>query len=259
MPISVRLMSEEHPHIAGRDHRLQAVTTLAAPYYSPSGEVHPVGTPIQIQGYVQVRNYLVGTQFPNAPALYLSFARKAGAEGKRLAEQTLGLLRPADVGRTVHLIDETEGSFFDALENLLACVIFSYSALECFANEALPDDVEHSVLNRRTQVSEKYGKGEIERWLGLDAKLHEVLPTVFKVKSPKGTALWRDYRALSSLRDRCVHLKSHDWRKPPKPADNLWSDLLAPIVSTLPNKAARLIAHYYPTEQPRWLLKGGYL
>ncbi|HET7233844.1 MAG TPA: hypothetical protein VFJ16_27785 [Longimicrobium sp.] len=252
-------MSEEHPNIAGRDHRLQAITTLAAPYHSPSGVVHPLGTPVQIQGYVRVRSHLISTQFPSAPALYLSFARKTGAEGKRLAEQTLGLPRPADVGRTLHLNDETEERFFDALENLLSCVIFSYSALESFANEALPDDVEHLVLNRRTQVSEKYGKSEIERWLGLDTKLHEVLPSIFKVASPKGTALWRDYRALSSLRDRCIHLKSHDWRTPPKPADNLWSDLLAPMVPTLPSKAARLIAHYYATEQPRWLLKGGYL
>jgi len=79
------------------------------------------------------------------------------------------------------------------------------------------------------------------------------------IKSPKRSALWRDYRALASLRDRCIHVKSHDWRKPRRETDNLWSELLAAVVPKVPSRATRLIAHYSASEIPRWLQKSGLL
>lgn len=252
-------MTDEHPNISRRDHRLEMITTLAADYHSPStGITHPEGTPIQLQQYVKYGREIIGTNFPSAPALFLSFASKAAVEGGRLVDVVFKDLEAPEFSEHRHTTDANEGLFFDALEYLLACVIFSYSALESFANAALPEGIQHTVVHHKTGATNIYGKADIERWIGLDTKLDEILPPVFGVKSPKGTALWRDYRALSTIRDESIHLKSQGWRRPSKPEDNLWTKLLDPIVLKFPRRAAELIAHYSnSSEMPRWLKKSG--
>jgi hypothetical protein len=253
------MIENEHPNIANRDWRLQAITTLATPYHSPAtGFVHPVGTVVQVRGEVVVRGRTIDIPFPSAPALYLSNARRAGEEGKRLLGEALQEVTSGVSGKLC-LPDEREAIFFDALEQLIGCVIFSYSALECFANESIPPDFEHTQIDRKTGEEKTAKQSEIERWYKLETKLHEVLPLIFNVTSPKGTRVWEDYRTLEALRNRCIHVLSQDWRRAQQSPGNLWTKLSADHVPTAPKRVARMIAHYYSQEQPRWLAKSGLL
>lgn len=252
-------MKNEHLNIANRDWRLQAITTLASPYHSPAtGRVHPIGTAVEVRGEVIVRSRTIDFSFPSAPALYLSNARRAGEEGKRLLAEALQDVTSGPGGK-LRLPDEREAIFFDALEQLIGCVIFSYSALECFANESIPPDFEHTQINLETGDEKTAKQSEIERWYKMEVKLHEVLPLIFNVASPKGTRVWQDYKTLEALRNRCIHVLSQDWRRAQQSPRNLWTRLSADHVPTSPIRVARIIAHYYPQEQPRWLAKSGLL
>ena len=70
-------MSNEHPNIANRDWRLQAITTLAEDFKSPfTGKLYKAGAAVEVTGYIKYKKDLVCIPVPNPVAIYLSLARK---------------------------------------------------------------------------------------------------------------------------------------------------------------------------------------
>ena len=251
-------MSDEHPNIARRDWRLQAITTLTKEFRSPSmGAVHPVGTAVEQAGFVLLDGGLLGIKVPNAAALFLSMAQRLATEADRFLRERLraGLLRDAD-GQTI-VGDGIEAGFFECLENLAGAVIFSYTSIEAFANESIPDDYQHEMRRPDGRCIEVYDKQQAERHVALDVKLDSILPKVLGVPSPKGTNPWQNFVALKRVRDRFIHLKTSD-RTQPRPervADSAWSMLVSPRVRASPVVAKALMLHYFPGKPPRWLAK----
>lgn len=107
----------------------------------------------------------------------------------------------------------------------------------------------------------------MERQLSLHIKLHHVLPSVFKVASPKGSQLWESFVKLEKARNRVVHMKQADRESSEPGVDTVWKMLFglpAPHVT-----AKRFVdwymadAQYVPglayekllSVKPRWLVE----
>jgi hypothetical protein len=247
-------MSDES-RIASRDWRLHGITTLAAPFTSPwTGTTYDAGTPVEVVGTLRVGNREIHTPVPDAVALYLAMA-VAAADRATAIGPLLGSVT-GDAGSQTTPATElktVEREYFDALQELVGVVIFSYSALEAFANLCVPDGHVYRRSRQDGRCTEEYSREQIERSISLSEKLDIVLPAITKAASPKGTTLWARFVALQGLRDRLIHLKPSEWRPntPETPADTIWSDLVAADVISIYGTALDLIAHF-SIDKPRW-------
>lgn len=249
-------LDDEHPNIVSRDWRLQAITSLAEDWHSPTGAIHKAGAPVQKVGFIRYpgKDSLMSMPVPNPCAMYISFSFYA----KDQSEKILSELDPHFLSSEFLTVSkEYESKFFDALQFLISVVIFSYTSIEVFANESVSDDFVLKRERRDNKFTEAYSKDQIERFLSLSVKLDEVLPSIFSISSPKGKEVWRDFVWLEDLRDRFIHLKSTDWEKsnPEKADDYVWTTLLSKKTLRAPRLAVQLINYYYHVDKPRWLRK----
>lgn len=252
-------ISDEHPNIAQRDWRLQAITTLTADFKSPwTGVTHKEGTSVESLGFAKCNNHLLQIPVPNPCAIYLSLATKAVEDATRLLSELAKMY--VDISNDIKSVPtKLDSKLFDALERLIACVVFSYTAVEAFANESIPDDFQFIKERSDKRCVEVFTKEQIERHINLDTKLHEILPSICSVETPKGSKIWKDYIWLKDLRDRFIHLKSSDWKEsaPEEAEDYVWTHLLNNQVKVLgaPTVAFVLIEYFYQPKKPRWLEK----
>ena len=248
-------MADEHPRIAERDWRLRAITTLTEEHHSPSGTTYPVGSLVELVGFVFLPNGRGLTiPFPDPTAIFLSLAEKELRKATEYQDTALpsGVNYGNDEENT--LKPGIESGFFDCLQSIVAAVVFSYTAIEVFANSMIPDDYVFSNPRRDKKCTESYSKDQIERHISLDTKLDKLLPDICNVASPKGTKLWVQYVKIKDLRDRLIHLKSRDWQKsvPANAKNSIWTRVLSEETRHVPAFAFELIWHYLPAKKPRW-------
>jgi len=247
-------MSVEHLSLHSRDWRLYATCLATECRPGWSWQAWPAGTPIEVVGFAKYDRDLLAFPAPFPVALYLSLARNTQRTGARLLEKCLASGLEAQPQGFTRVPAAVETQLFDGLENVLAAVVFSHTAIEAFANWTIPEDWEYVQDRQDGRRRKVYSSGQIERHLSLEVKLDQILPKVHSVPSPKGTAIWGDYVWLRRLRNRLVHLKSPDiGPSNPEQADKLvWTALLEPKVHTAPEVAMQLIEHYLPADRPRW-------
>jgi len=249
-------MDNEHTNIIDRDWRIRAITTLTKDCKSPSGTVFKTGAPVVAGTFVEYATENIGITLPDPSAIYISIASRASNQGDDYI--TNNFLDNCVIFKDGHktLNPEFESVFFDALENQITCIICSYSAIEVFANNSIPDDF-HYIKERTNKCGEKYSKEQIERFINLDEKLDKILPGIFSVQSPSGTVIWQKYVWLKKLRDRLIHLKSRDWKSSESEATeySLWTSLLSKEVINAPDIALSIIEHYLPKDKLRWIIK----
>ena len=143
---------------------------------------------------------------------------------------------------------------YDFFEQSMIGAVFSYLAIEAFANQVIARELTQSLEvdyhgRRQTLTPE-----QLERRLATREKLSQVLPVIRSVASPKGTALWERFTRLELARDSTVHLKVKD--QYPKVKESLYFQMLTADATALPGIAAEMIRHYHrPNAEPRWLLR----
>lgn len=241
------MSSQEPPSIAQRDWRLQAISTLAEDYTSPTGIVHKKGGAVEWITFVEQGGQALDFPVPNPPSLLLSLAHRLASSSLPDARSGRRAIRGRAYSgkdhRSHHVLDETEQ----------VCLI---SAIEAFANQSIPADFEWRTPRKDGRFDEVYNRDQIERFVSLDRKLDEILPDILGVASPKGTEAWRRYREVDSLRDRVIHLKNRELEPVDRPApDNFWSMLLGPIPLEAPSRAIALIRHFAANANLRWVKK----
>jgi hypothetical protein len=146
---------------------------------------------------------------------------------------------------------DNQKSLFDYLEESISHVVFSFTALEAFANEVIPEKFTYTFTVDRTGEERTYGKEEIERRINLDEKLGIILPQIFDFKTPKGGALWEKYKIIKKARDRIIHLKSVDKRASGPDDETIWSTLLRIHNEPLCDHAHALIGYFKPAIHDR--------
>lgn len=185
---------------------------------------------------------------PSAPALYLSLAKEARKRRLAIEIDSSFIIHPKPQG----IWPENHSPVFDYFQEFSAEVIFSFTALEAFANELVPADFTYAWTNRKKEKLSFTGS-EIERRVSLDEKLKCVLPQAHNIPSPAGTKPWSEYKELKKIRDRLVHMKSVD-RKASGPDDQtIWGLMLWNKKYNYP-RVAHSIMGAYPSlvKDRRW-------
>lgn len=237
-------MNKDPDSIAGRDWRIQAISTLAEDFVSPSGTLHKAGAAVEWTTFISHRGDDLSFPVPSPPALLLSLAHRLAEDSRplfaRLSELASGI--------------EHEADLFSLIENTMGSIVFSITALEAFANQSIPADFEWRTTRQDGRFDEVYSREQIERFVSLDRKFNEILPTILGVKSPKGTVIWQRYRELAHLRDRVVHLKNSELEPVDHPVpENLWSMVLGTLPIDAPARAIAMIRHFAGGGDIRWV------
>ena len=195
---------------------------------------------------------LVSFGLPSAPALYLNLARAAHVRRHSVQSETMFDEHPGSQGTW----PENHMSLFDFLEAHAAEVIFSFTAIEAFANESIPKTFRYRTKRREGEV--ELEGAEIERQIPLEEKLDRVLPLAHEIRSPKGTAIWHEFTKLKRLRDRLIHLKSIDRRASGPEDQTVWGCMLEQQQANHPLTAYRMIGAFPSLiEGRRWYREAG--
>lgn len=231
------------------DWRYRVVTTLAEDFKSPwTGILHKKGASVSLSTSVRHGRRTIGIGDPSAPALFLSQSYKA----YELSQKN----HPFIIENPDTLGDELSAFVYDYLEQIMASIIFAYTAIEAFANEEISEDYVYESEMHSSEILIAYQKDSIERRISLDEKLGSILPKTKKLSTPKGLKIWADYVELKRLRDRIVHLKSRD-RAHSKAndlfPDSIWSQLLHPKQLNYPLVAKKMMLHFVKEEKYHWL------
>lgn len=193
---------------------------------------------------------------PSAPALYLNLAKNAQDRRK-----SLDVLASFTERHEVYAGDypKDQKILFDFFQEFAAEVIFSFTAIESFANEMIPLEFRYDwMTSKATKLN--LNASEIERQVSLDEKLKSVLPLAHSLKSPAGTKVWENYRKIKNMRDRLIHLKYLDRKSSGPEFQTIWGLMLAERDADFA-LSAYLVIGAYPSlvKESRWFKQAGEL
>ncbi len=203
-------------------------------------------------------SYRDGVRFsypvPSSVALALNVAEQAAqqAESLKLALPWISVKSADGDGFGV----STKGvpALYDFFEQCMISVVFSFQAIETFANAVIGRELKQSMKVRRGRKLKELTPEELARQLSTNDKLKWVLPAVKKVESPEGTPKWKRFERLEEDRHAAMHLKVGDQFGKDRSA--LFFKFLDLKIAEYPSAAAMIIHHYFkPDAEPRWLLK----
>lgn len=246
---------EEHENLKNEDYRLGFLSTVAKTATMPNGMTYEPGSVVKI---IATGLYSAGKPIsfglPNVSAMYLDFALKNhNSSFEKL--NTLDYVRNKDETR-LHVDNNKEVEYFDSLEERIASIIFSYTAIETYVNALIPDDYIYIKVRSDGRNEERYNKEQIERFLPLKEKIQSII-TVIKDKTlPKDSKVWQDFLKLEQDRNRLVHVKSNDAASKDEYVDTLWQLLVKKACPFYPQFAYNLMVYFdNPDNKTRWLAK----
>jgi hypothetical protein len=242
-------MSEQTPeHINRMDWRINNLTWTTAPFTPPgSSTAVPSGAAVTQAAIIHRGKERIGITIPNATALLLNLSKMSHLQAEQLINKCL-----SSKDNFGHLPDSDVFAFY---EQMMASIVFAYTSLESFVNEELPDEYIHIVVDKR--YTQHYNKEQIERHLNLDTKLGDVLPCALKIKSPKGTKIWDDFKKLKDIRDRIIHMKTSDRNSMGEDKNSIWDAILSkPLIKTY-DTPQKMIQYFLKAKNktPRWFDK----
>ena len=143
---------------------------------------------------------------PNNIAICLNVGNREYEMAKLLYS---GIIYPKlGIGKNKIIFEDSElDLLYNYFEHIQTSLIFIYTAVEAFANVAIPEAFTHEKLNNK-KVKEIWGKEQIERWLSTTEKICDILPVVLGVNSPKGEPFWTDFKKLEEIRNNIIHQKT---------------------------------------------------
>ncbi len=248
------LAHREHPNVSVHDWRLHAATALSKPART-NNNLFDIGTVVKVAGPVKLSKEGATLQLgaPNVTAMFLDMAATLDRHEANLHSEVRAI-----ASRNVTPADEQR--IFDGIERRMAALVFSFTALESFANEVVEQAYGHAKFRYepilKGGVSASYDLEYVEYKIQLDEKLSSVIPAALAVKSPKGRTEWNQFVRLKDLRNRVIHFKGRD--RGSSHDKTLWRELLSDKSSDFALQAYALIAFYYeqvPASAPRWFCR----
>lgn len=234
-------MAEEPHKIDREDPRFHAIQRLE------EGTIQVVGTvpAVLLGGGAQARLF-VHFGIPSMPAMCLDQALRSNVASGR----TKVHLEPAPNSQN-SLMPTEHKELFDLVEQKLVEIVMALTAIEAFANETIPDDLEMEIPVKKGRLK-RMNKVQMERDLSLATKLNVVLPKACGVSSLSKTPLWGRFEKLKGLRDRLIHPKAADRRDQGPNDPSVWKDLLASLPDNFAADAHAIIGHFLPASTRRW-------
>ncbi|NTV06152.1 MAG: hypothetical protein HGA59_06545 [Chlorobiaceae bacterium] len=182
---------------------------------------------------------------PSLTALYLSMANKNYDASKELYEMVIN-----------DCINDEYCNLFDYYELSISAILFSFSAIESFANEKIAQD-KYYEKKFKNGIYGALSSDSIE-WLSLDEKIGDVLPQQLNIQTIKGTTLWQSYINLRKIRNKIVHPTKKDLNRSNiltgKYPVNIWHNLIKSNDKKYPEVAKKIIFHFEDKQNPpHWL------
>jgi len=142
---------------------------------------------------------------PNFTSIFLSKSEKELLSAKEIYKTLINSKLP--VRERFVLTKEDTVTLFNYLEHVQAAITMAFTAVECLANDLLPDNFVYEEKCKGIETR-KYDRKEIERWISTIDKLALVIPQALKIKSPKTYNFWPKFTKLKDLRNDIVHFRS---------------------------------------------------
>ena len=210
--------------------------------------VFPKGSQVTLYSIIQLnKKKHLSIALPNATAICINSSRRAWEESQKIRKCS-----KIDSSIKREITFNTTSDSFDYIEKVMESVVMGFTALEAFANENIPENYEHHAHKNSEIILEITDNKTIERWLSLDEKLSNVLPSALGVESPKGKKCWQGYHDLKTTRDRIIHMKKEDRRSSGPEIPTLWHKLFK---INPPHLQAKDVIDYFVKATgvtPRW-------
>ena len=145
---------------------------------------------------------------PNNISLLLSNSSSALEDAEKMYHEVL--LKRAGQEFTNKTNELWNNCFYvsNYIEKIQTAIVFSYTALEAFANISIPDDHIYTSSKNSKGVKEEFDKKAIERWLSLKDKLDIVLPKVYSCEKISKQDFWSHFILLETFRNQIIHQKA---------------------------------------------------
>jgi len=142
---------------------------------------------------------------PSNVALFANIANREKQQAKNIYSSLIS--KSVRSNKDIDIKNEDVKRLYNYLEHIQTSIISIYTAIESFANIAIPNDYEYSFKNNKG-ITESYDKAAIERWLKTSEKIAKLLPTILATSSPKELPAWSLFKELENIRNDIVHQKS---------------------------------------------------
>lgn len=142
---------------------------------------------------------------PNNVALFANIANREKQQAKNIYSSLI--TKSIKSKKDIEIKNEDIKRLYNYLEHIQTSIIAIYTAIESFANIAIPNDYTHSFKNNKG-ITESYDKTAIERWLKTSEKLTELLPNILNSSSPKELPNWSLFKELENIRNEIIHQKT---------------------------------------------------
>lgn len=248
---------KEHPNLINVDWRLQAATTIVEGKSPNTGKDFSEGDVVKKYIPVSFKRGTLGFGLPNPTAIFLNSSNLHYLEARNKFD-SLPIKKKQRLKQDI----DKDKDIFDYFEYIMGSIVLSFTAIDAFTNEYIPEDYSFEFIND-TQ-SKILTKDEII-WLPIDTRILEILPDIFNTKFSRRKKVWIEYKKLKSLRDRIIHMRSNDLYPPVKkkiPIQQMksyvtiWNSLITDPVFNGPKIARNLISFFLnelpSSEQPRW-------
>lgn len=239
------------------DWRIEVFGRVAhdVPARYPGGPAHKAGSFIYFEPtLVRHPTYnAIGFITPSPMAMALNIASNAAAAALSFRSQIVFQNTVSPLGRVKSVTQETIPHLFDFFERCMIAVTFSFQALEAFSNQAIQARVKGTYQVQRKTGPKDLSADELEREIATEEKLSNILPNLYRVKSPKGTKAWERFIKLKRVRDSTIHLKKRDSQST-LDMESLYFQFLNHDAKEFPKAALSMIEHFQPTKGgPLWM------
>ena len=147
---------------------------------------------------------------PNNVALFASIANKEKQQAKNIYSSLI--TKNIKIKKDITIKNEDIKRLYNYLEHIQTSIIAIYTAVESFANIAIPQDYIYTFKNNKG-ITESYDKTAIERWLKTSEKITELLPKILNSSSPKQLPTWSLFKELETIRNDIIHQKTEITQK----------------------------------------------
>lgn len=152
---------------------------------------------------------------PNNVGVLLSIVNKSLSIAKKVFEERI------DPNKYNHSLKNAKGDrrdfmmeksvmLYDYIEAIQTSLVFSYTALEAFANLSIPSDYEYEQKVENKGIVEVYDKQAIEKWVSLKIKISKILVEIYEADDISRQPLWSHFVKLEQYRHDIIHQKSID-------------------------------------------------
>jgi hypothetical protein len=139
---------------------------------------------------------------PSTTSIFLSSSDK---ELKKAKEIYNSLILPKITKRErFDLSKEDTVVLYDYLEHIQSAIVMAFTAVECLANELVPQGFVFHQKLKGGEVKE-WQRKDIERWMSTIDKIVLVIPSALSITNPTTYNFWPKFTKLKDLRNDVIH------------------------------------------------------